>query len=63
MYLCKWGSAGTSSICHKNDLNVYWGHGYTHDFRFIKELMKLADGRKCGNSGYIICHTPTTIDL
>jgi len=56
-------SAGTSSICHKNDLDVKWGHGYTHDFRFIQELMNFSKGRKCGDSGYIICHTPSTIDL
>jgi glycosyltransferase involved in cell wall biosynthesis len=55
------GSAKTSNICHKNGLNVRWEDGYTHDFDFIKQLMKYSY-KHIGDSGYLVCHVPQLID-
>jgi glycosyltransferase involved in cell wall biosynthesis len=54
----RWASIGTSSISHKNNINVSWSTGYGHDFIF---MMKLASAglrfkKLERGSEYIVCH-------
>jgi len=60
------GSIGTSSIAHKNILDISWVgfDGYNHDWHFIKN--KLIDSRKkyqkIENTEYFVCHIPKSVD-
>ncbi len=60
----RWGSIGTSSICHKhpdllkNGDKVKWGNGYSHDFVYVMKLNSLGLKFKKleKNPEYICCH-------
>lgn len=61
------GSAGTSNICHRRDLDVWWTDKltYLHDFMFIVALKQ-----KTKNFTYLeqvpeyqICHVPKLLDV
>ena len=54
---------GTSSIVHRNNLNIYWGNGYGHDWKFIKKLMENSKRVKKIIAGYYVCHIPNLIDF
>lgn len=59
-----YGTAGTSSICHKRLLNENWDQcdGYGHDWTFIEKLKKHENYKHIGTSGYLICHVPGKFD-
>ena len=40
----RWASIGTSSVTHKNNVNITWSGGYGHDFLFMFKLA--SDGFK-----------------
>ena len=61
------GSAGTSNICHRRDLGVWWTEklSYLHDWLFIVSLKQ-----KTNNFTYLekvpmyqICHVPRLLDV
>lgn len=54
---------GTSSIIHKRSLNVLWGAGYAHDWRFICELFKRTKKVNKIIAKYNVCHIPNIMDL
>jgi glycosyltransferase involved in cell wall biosynthesis len=54
---------GTSSIIHKRDLNVFWGSGYAHDWRFIYELFQKTNRVNKIVARYNVCHIPNMMDL
>ncbi len=58
------GIAGTSSICHKRNLNVSWNglDGYGHDWWFIKQLMQYNSYKKISDGEYFVCHQPRIFD-
>jgi glycosyltransferase involved in cell wall biosynthesis len=59
-----YGTAGTSSICHKRLLNETWEkcNGYGHDWTFIEKLKQHTNYKHIGTSGYLICHVPGKYD-
>lgn len=60
------GSVGTSSICHRKDLNVLWSgcDGYGHDWMFIQKLISLTKyPPKISTPYYFIHHIPKQIDF
>ena len=61
----KHGSVGTSSICHKRELNVSWVgcDGYGHDWTFIQKLMAINRMPiKSPTPYYFIHHIPSLVD-
>lgn len=54
----RWASIGTSSISHKNNINVSWSTGYGHDWLFTIKLAAMGYKFKKlnQNSEYIVCH-------
>lgn len=54
----RWASIGTSSISHKNNINVSWSTGYGHDFIFMVKLASagLRFKKLERGSEYIVCH-------
>lgn len=54
----RWASIGTSSISHKNNINISWSDGYGHDFLFVIKLasMGLRYKKLDKVSEYIVCH-------
>lgn len=54
----RWASIGTSSISHKNNINISWSDGYGHDFLFVLKLasMGLKYKKLDKVSEYIVCH-------
>lgn len=54
---------GTSSIIHKNNLNVFWTDGYLHDWRFVCELLNKTKRVNKIVAKYNVCHIPNFIDL
>lgn len=54
---------GTSTITHLNYLDVFWGDGYGHDWRFIEQINNNFKNKKINNTGYIVCHQPGIFDL
>lgn len=59
------GQNGTSNICHRSDLGVYWPERgtYLHDWLFINKLKAI--GRKyvkIPTPEYLICHVPHLLD-
>lgn len=54
---------GTSNLCHRKDLNVFWKNtGYLHDFYFAEELKKFP-GQKIAGPHYCVCHSPQQWDI
>lgn len=47
---------GTSTICHKKNLNATWPTGYGHDWYFITQLGNKY--KKIDHAGYIVHHIP-----
>lgn len=59
------GSIGTSSICHKNDLQgISWKgcDGYGHDWLFVSKLIKHSKPIKIKTPSYFIHHIPNILD-
>lgn len=56
---------GTSNICHKKELEVYWTNtGYLHDYHFVNELKnKSANHAHIGQGRYYVCHIPGKYDI
>lgn len=54
----RWASIGTSSICHKKNINVEWTIGYGHDFIFMLKLASngLRYKKLEKMPQYIVCH-------
>lgn len=62
--LSKWGLNGTSNVCHKRSLGLYWEKpGYAHDWHFINTLKK-ASTNYCHlpDMEYYVCHIPSEYD-
>lgn len=55
---------GTSNLCHRKELGVFWGGGYEHDFNFTYALKKTSLNFKYINGGeYYVCHIPRRYDI
>lgn len=56
---------GTSNICHKKELEVYWTNtGYLHDYHFVNELKKKSvNHAHIGQGYYYVCHIPGKYDI
>ena len=54
----RWASIGTSSISHKNNINISWTTGYGHDFIFMMKLVSagLRFKKLEKSSEYIVAH-------
>jgi len=55
------GKCGTSNICHKNGLDVWWLKENIYgkdDWYFINRLKKYNNFTKINASGYKVCHIP-----
>lgn len=54
------GKCGTSNICHKRSLEMYWDENgrYAHDFYFIKKLLTNRNFTKIATPEYFVCHIP-----
>jgi len=62
----EFGIIGTSSIAHKNRLDINWEgfDGYGHDWNFIKNRL-IDSGKKyykIDNAEYFVCHIPNSVD-
>ena len=47
---------GTSSICHKKDIDLQWGSGYGHDFNMIEKYLLPLKKTKIQTPQYYVCH-------
>ena len=56
------GRVGTSSIMHKNNLNVCWPDGYGHDWALINELIYLPIKYAHIKANYNVCHIRGSLD-
>lgn len=54
----RWASIGTSSVSHKNGLDIKWKSGYGHDFMFVLKMasMGLRFKKLEKMPEYIVCH-------
>lgn len=54
------GMCGTSSVCHKRSLEVYWNNNsYSHDWVLIQDLKQASSNyAKIPCSEYFVCHNP-----
>ena len=60
----KLGYCGTSTVCHKRSLDVYWGgDSYAHDFVLIQSLLQFKNFSKIATPEYFIQHIPGIYDL
>lgn len=58
------GMVGTSSIAHRQWLEVKWPDGYGHDWKFIEALKeKYPKYQKINGPEYVVCHIPGQIDF
>lgn len=58
--------ATTSSITHKNNLNISWdnANGYGHETKVIYDLYKkYSNHAKIKYTGYVVCHTVNGINI
>lgn len=61
--LLTYGRIGTSTIAHKQNLNIAWKDGYSHDWDLVLQLTdKFPNNKKIHAPGYLVCHIPTIID-
>lgn len=64
VYIDKRFQHGTSNICHRSGLNIYWRNtGYQHDFYFVQDLKKLPGYHKIKTPEYYVCHIPNQYDI
>lgn len=56
---------GTSNICHKRSMNVYWANtGYAHDWHFIQDLKNTSKQyQRIQTPRYYVCHIPFQYDI
>ncbi|MEN6568993.1 MAG: glycosyltransferase family A protein [Rikenellaceae bacterium] len=56
----KAGAHGTSNICHKRNLNVFWNENdkYAHDYNFVRKLIPFSNNSKIITPEYYCCHVP-----
>ena len=62
----KRGQNGTSNICHRGDIGVYWpAKGtYLHDWIFVNKLKAISKQyTKIQTPEYQICHVPKLLDV
>ena len=61
------GRCGTSNVCHKSDIGVWWTDKatYYHDWIFIVALKTLSQnyGKMDITPEYLICHVPQLLDV
>jgi len=60
------GACGTSNVCHRRDMKVYWGMEatYLHDWVFINRLKAKSDKHiKIPTPQYGVCHVPHLLDV
>lgn len=48
---------GTSSFCHKRNIELNWANGYGHDWLTISNIIKLKN-KKIKTPEYFVCHVP-----
>ena len=46
---------GTSSFCHRVDVNLIWQNGYGHDWHTIKTILNRKH-KKIATPEYLVCH-------
>ena len=56
------GRHGTSNICHRRSLNMFWEEDgkYAHDYVFIQKLLTNTNFKKIATPEYYVCHIPGT---
>ena len=58
------GHCGTSTVCHKRSLGVYWGgNEYSHDYVLIQSLLQFKNFSKIATPEYWVMHIPGQVDL
>lgn len=60
------GQCGTSNLCHRRDLGVWWYKkaNYLHDWMFVSSLKARTENyKKLDVVGYQICHVPNLLDV
>ena len=60
------GRCGTSNLCHKTDIGVWWYKkaSYLHDWMFVCGLKARSENyKKLDVVGYQICHVPNLLDV
>lgn len=59
------GQCGTSNICHKVDMNAWWGEktSYLHDWNFVNTLKAISSNyKRLETAGFCVCHVPSLLD-